>query len=286
MSIRSQFFEYLDLARNPGPEYRERLVDFDCACAMNTAKIDLVITLYPKPCYSQLRRQDHFPLAPIVALYLPLGFEQPQTDRRIIRQFVTPEMTGTLPERRPRARAGVLEEPVLGPVTVAAAPPTRGDDGRRFAAASCPLAPERWPRSWPRAGSGDHRRRGGAPARLGDRRTGGSRKRHRPSDPVRRTPAQRLWLETCWTAGTGRWFALHQQNTGVPPERLLDAVVVDKRRGRRRGLAAVCRWRARPEALRSDSPTRPRPGPSAGATPATSTGAGGACGGGSPGAPS
>jgi PAS domain S-box-containing protein len=96
MSIRNQFFEYLDLARNPGPEYRELLADL-MRLRYGHRKIDLVITLYPEALLFAIKEgRSIFPEAPIVALYLPLGFEQPQADRRIIRQFVTPDMKGTL----------------------------------------------------------------------------------------------------------------------------------------------------------------------------------------------
>jgi PAS domain S-box-containing protein len=96
VSIRNQFFEYLDLARNPGPEYRELLVDL-MRLRYGHRKIDLVITLYPEALLFAIKEgRTIFPEAPIVALYLPIGFEQPQTDRRIIRQFVTPDMKGTL----------------------------------------------------------------------------------------------------------------------------------------------------------------------------------------------
>jgi PAS domain S-box-containing protein len=96
VSIRNQFFEYLDLARNPGPEYRERLVDL-MRLRYGHRKIDLVITLYPEALLFAIKEgRSIFPEAPVVALYLPLGFEQPQTDRCIIRQVFTPEMKGTL----------------------------------------------------------------------------------------------------------------------------------------------------------------------------------------------
>ncbi len=96
MSIRNQFFQYLDLARNPGPEYRERLVDL-MRLRYGHRKIDLLITLYPEALLFAIKEgRTIFPEAPIVALYLPRGFEQPQRDRRIIRQVFTPEMIGRL----------------------------------------------------------------------------------------------------------------------------------------------------------------------------------------------
>ena len=96
VSIRNQFFEYLDLARNPGPEYRELLADL-MRLRYGHRKIDLVITLYPEALLFAVKEgRAIFAKAPIVALYLPLGFEQPESDRRIIRQFVTPDVKGTL----------------------------------------------------------------------------------------------------------------------------------------------------------------------------------------------
>lgn len=96
VGIRNQFFEYLDLARNPGPEYRERLVDL-MRLRYGQRKIDLIITLYQEALQFALNEaRGILPEVPIVALYVPLGFESPQTTQRIIRQFVTPDIKGTL----------------------------------------------------------------------------------------------------------------------------------------------------------------------------------------------
>jgi PAS domain S-box-containing protein len=96
VGIRNQFFEYLDLARNPGPEHRQQLVEL-LRLRYGQRKIDLIITLYPEALLFAIKEgRTIFPETPIVALYLPIDFEQPQSDRIIIRQFVTPEMKGTL----------------------------------------------------------------------------------------------------------------------------------------------------------------------------------------------
>jgi PAS domain S-box-containing protein len=96
VGIRNQFFEYLDLARNPGPEYRELLADL-MRLRYGHRKIDLIITLYPEALLFAIKEgRTIFPQTPIIALYLPIGFEQPQSDQRVIRQFVIPEMKGTL----------------------------------------------------------------------------------------------------------------------------------------------------------------------------------------------
>ncbi|MGE5839257.1 MAG: PAS domain S-box protein [Deltaproteobacteria bacterium] len=96
VGIRNQFFEYLDLARNPAPEHRQRLVELLLLRYANR-KIDLVITLYQEALQFALNEaRDIFPEVPIVALYVPLGFEPPQMTQRIIRQIVAPDVKGTL----------------------------------------------------------------------------------------------------------------------------------------------------------------------------------------------
>jgi PAS domain S-box-containing protein len=47
VGIRNQFFEYLDLARNPGPEYRKLLVEL-MRLRYGQRKIDAIVTLYPE----------------------------------------------------------------------------------------------------------------------------------------------------------------------------------------------------------------------------------------------
>ncbi len=96
VGIRNQFFEYLDLARNPGPEYRERLADL-MRLRYGQRKIDLTITLYQEALQFALNEaKGIIPEVPIVALYVPLGLEPPKTNQPIIRQFAAPDIKGTL----------------------------------------------------------------------------------------------------------------------------------------------------------------------------------------------
>ena len=84
IGMRNQFFEYLDLQRNPGSEHRKRLVEM---MQLRYAKrqIDVIITLYPEALEFLLKDcGEIFPDAPIVALYMAPGFELPKTGHRII----------------------------------------------------------------------------------------------------------------------------------------------------------------------------------------------------------
>jgi PAS domain S-box-containing protein len=96
VGIRNQFFEYLDLARHPGPEHRERLVEL-LRLRYAQRKIDMIVTLYAEALQFLLHDGKMlFSDAPILALYLPLGFEPPLTDHRIIRHFPNQDIKGTL----------------------------------------------------------------------------------------------------------------------------------------------------------------------------------------------
>ncbi len=96
IGIRNQFFEYLDLARNPGADHRRHLAEL-LRQRYSRHKIDLIITLYAEALQFTLSECETFlPDVPVLALYLPLGFKQPQTGRIVIRQFVTSDFTGTL----------------------------------------------------------------------------------------------------------------------------------------------------------------------------------------------
>ena len=96
VDIRSQFFEYLDLARNPGPEHRRQTAEL-LRLRYGQRKIDIIITLYKEALAFLLEEgRAFFPDAPVFALYLPLGHAQPETTRPIIRQFVTPGIKETL----------------------------------------------------------------------------------------------------------------------------------------------------------------------------------------------
>jgi PAS domain S-box-containing protein len=96
VSTRNQFFEFLDLARNPGPEHRILMRQL-MRRRYSRRRIDLVITMYPEALLFALNESyTMFPGAPIVALYLPVGFEWPHAHCRVIPQFVTPDISGTL----------------------------------------------------------------------------------------------------------------------------------------------------------------------------------------------
>jgi two-component system sensor kinase FixL len=94
--IRNQFFEYLDLARNPGPEYRKVMAEL-MRLRYGQRKIDFIITMYPEALLFALNEgRAIFHGVPILALYLPLGFKPPETSQRIIQQVSLPEIAGTV----------------------------------------------------------------------------------------------------------------------------------------------------------------------------------------------
>jgi hypothetical protein len=96
VGTRNQFFEYLDLVRNPGPEHRIRMMEL-MRQRYGQRKIDLVITLYPEALRFAVNEGcTIFSEAPIVALYLPEGFELRHAGCPVIQQFVTPDISGTL----------------------------------------------------------------------------------------------------------------------------------------------------------------------------------------------
>jgi PAS domain S-box-containing protein len=96
VGIRNQFFEYLDLARHPGPEHRQLLVEL-LRLRYAQRKIDMIITLYAEALQFLLHDGKMlFSNAPILALYLPLDFEPQRTDHRIIRHIPNQDIKGTL----------------------------------------------------------------------------------------------------------------------------------------------------------------------------------------------
>jgi hypothetical protein len=96
MDIKSQFFEYLDLARNPTPEHKNRLVEM-IRVRYGERKVGMIVTLYAEALQFVLNEgRSLFPEAPLLALYLPPGIDLQQTDRRIIRHSVVLDMIGTL----------------------------------------------------------------------------------------------------------------------------------------------------------------------------------------------
>jgi PAS domain S-box-containing protein len=96
VGIRNQFFEYLDLARNPGPEHIQRLGEL-LRLRYGHRKIDVIITLYPEALRFVLNEgRVIFPDVPILGLYMPPGIELPKTDRRIIQHLVNRDVVGTI----------------------------------------------------------------------------------------------------------------------------------------------------------------------------------------------
>jgi PAS domain S-box-containing protein len=92
----NQFFESLDLRRNPGPEQRKLLVE-EMRVRYNHRKLDMIITMYPEALEFVLKDcRDILPDVPILAMIMPVGFEAPKTDRRIIGQFPRLDILGSL----------------------------------------------------------------------------------------------------------------------------------------------------------------------------------------------
>jgi hypothetical protein len=95
LGIRNQFFEYLDLARNPGPEHRKFMVEL-MRLRYSQRKIDAIITLYPEALQFALNEgRAIFPETPILALYLPLASS---SRSRVAGSFNIPQ-SWILPER-------------------------------------------------------------------------------------------------------------------------------------------------------------------------------------------
>ena len=95
VSIRNQFFEYLDLGRNPGPEHRKLMADL-MRLRYGHRKIDMIITVYAEALQFVLTEgRDIFPEVPILTLYMA-DIELPKTNRRLIEQQVSYDMVGTL----------------------------------------------------------------------------------------------------------------------------------------------------------------------------------------------
>jgi hypothetical protein len=81
ISSLNQFFESLELRRNPGPEHRKLLVE-QMRTRYGHRKLDMIVTMYPEALEFVLKDcSDILPEVPVLALYLPQGFELPRTDR-------------------------------------------------------------------------------------------------------------------------------------------------------------------------------------------------------------
>ena len=96
MGIEQQFFEYLDLARNPDPEQKQQLAEV-LRRRYSGRNIDFLITLQLGALELLLNEcRGLFPDAPVLALDLPPAFELPQAERHIIQQSIAYDMSGTL----------------------------------------------------------------------------------------------------------------------------------------------------------------------------------------------
>jgi len=96
IGIRNQFYEHLDLVRNPGPENRKLLMEL-MRRRYSQRKIDLIITLYPEGLKFLLDEGEKiFPDVPVMALFLPQGYEVPQTGHRFIRHLIIPDLRRTI----------------------------------------------------------------------------------------------------------------------------------------------------------------------------------------------
>jgi len=92
----NQFFESLDMRRYPVPEHRKLLLE-QMRVRYGHQKLDMIITMFPEALEFVLKDgRDIFPDVPILALYLPEGFELPETDRRIIGHSAKTDIIGTL----------------------------------------------------------------------------------------------------------------------------------------------------------------------------------------------
>ena len=91
----NQFFESLDLRRNPSPEYRKLLIE-KMRMQYGRSKLSVIVTMWPEALEFVLKDcRDIFPDVLILALYLPEGFRLPKTNRRIIGHSTKTDILGT-----------------------------------------------------------------------------------------------------------------------------------------------------------------------------------------------
>jgi len=91
----NQFFETLDLRRNPLPEDRKLLVEV-MRLRYSHRKFDMIITMFPEALEFVLNDcVDILPHVPILALYLPENFTLPKADRPIVGHSARTDITGT-----------------------------------------------------------------------------------------------------------------------------------------------------------------------------------------------
>jgi PAS domain S-box-containing protein len=92
----NQFFDSLDMRRNPGPEYRRLLVE-GIGLRYSHIQFDMIITMYPEALEFVVKDcREIFPGVPILAMYLPKGYEVPKTNRRIIGHSASVDVIGTI----------------------------------------------------------------------------------------------------------------------------------------------------------------------------------------------
>ena len=93
--IQNQFFVSLDLRRNSGPAYRRLMVEQMHMMSIHR-KLDVIVTMYPEALEFVVKDcRDIFPDIPILAMYLPAGFELPKTNTRIIGHSAARDILGT-----------------------------------------------------------------------------------------------------------------------------------------------------------------------------------------------
>jgi PAS domain S-box-containing protein len=95
ISSLNQFFQSLNLRRNPSYEYR-KLLGEQMRIQYSHLKPDMIITMFPEALEFMLKDcRDVLPDVPILALYLPEGFELPETGRGIIGHSAKTDIIGT-----------------------------------------------------------------------------------------------------------------------------------------------------------------------------------------------
>jgi len=96
--LQNQFFDSLDLRRNPDPAYRRVLLE-QLQLKYRQRRFDLIVTIYPEALDFVLNEaQSLFADAPVLALYMPADTERPTTDasRRIFWHAARLDFQGTL----------------------------------------------------------------------------------------------------------------------------------------------------------------------------------------------
>lgn len=98
LPLENQFFESLDLRRNPGSLYRKLLVE-QLRLKYNDRRLDLIVAMYPEAVQFVLNEAATlFPAVPMIALYMPADTDPPATDsrRRIFWNADVLDFRGTL----------------------------------------------------------------------------------------------------------------------------------------------------------------------------------------------